>query len=288
MGEVKKRLEKKQKKKKASSTLDEIDTALQECYDNLKSPTLKMTIPYRLVVFVYTSVISIPSLLKCIMKARNENAKKLENEVLNDENDQIEQINEEKPGLTNRKSNKNNKKENLIDLNPKQIEKSQIQAPVIYLPNRSKEKAKEPSKENDLSVNKSNEWSDKDKNELIKAIVKFPAGTPDRWAKIGEYLNRPVNECINMEKLIKSNLTSSNLSKLNASTWTSSNSTSQISIKEEPTQSEKLNSNLVGIDDKWSQEQQKLFEKALKEIGKDVPNRWDKIAEIVPGKNKVH
>ena len=38
--------------------------------------------------------------------------------------------------------------------------------------------------------------------------------------------------------------------------------------------------------DEWSQTQQKLLEVALKKIGKDEENRWDKIAETVEGKTK--
>ena len=37
----------------------------------------------------------------------------------------------------------------------------------------------------------------------------------------------------------------------------------------------------------WSQNQQKLFEKALGSVPKDVPDRWTQIARNVPGKTKV-
>ena len=37
----------------------------------------------------------------------------------------------------------------------------------------------------------------------------------------------------------------------------------------------------------WSQNQQKLFEKALASVSKDVLDRWTQIARHVPGKTKV-
>ena len=42
-------------------------------------------------------------------------------------------------------------------------------------------------------------------------------------------------------------------------------------------------------DDKmlWSQNQQKLFEKALASVPKDASDRWTQIARNVPGKNRV-
>ena len=38
----------------------------------------------------------------------------------------------------------------------------------------------------------------------------------------------------------------------------------------------------------WSQNQQKLFEKALASVSKDAPDRWTEIARNVPGKTKVN
>uniref|UniRef100_A0A8D0HD02 DnaJ heat shock protein family (Hsp40) member C1 n=1 Tax=Sphenodon punctatus TaxID=8508 RepID=A0A8D0HD02_SPHPU len=40
-------------------------------------------------------------------------------------------------------------------------------------------------------------------------------------------------------------------------------------------------------DDLWTQNQQKLLEVALQQYPKGTPERWDKIAKYVPGKNKV-
>lgn len=37
----------------------------------------------------------------------------------------------------------------------------------------------------------------------------------------------------------------------------------------------------------WSQNQQKLFEKALATVAKDASDRWTQIARNVPGKSKV-
>lgn len=37
----------------------------------------------------------------------------------------------------------------------------------------------------------------------------------------------------------------------------------------------------------WTQQHQKLLEAAMTQIPKDDPERWDKIASLVPGKSKV-
>jgi DnaJ family protein C protein 1 len=283
MDDVKKRLEKKQKKKKTDAKLDQIDSSLQKFYDSLESPTFKQTLPYRFAMWLFYLAINMPAISKSIWA--HVTKKKEMNPV--EEEDSEEEYERQQAEIEERRRQRAQK--NLQDLNPKKIEKSDLTAAVNYLA----EKKPDESSNKTSSSTKSKEWADKEKAELIKAIVKFPAGTANRWVKIGEVLERTANECLNMEKSIKSNLTSTMHAQMNASTWTSGQMNPHVT--DAPTMSDKFQ-HTNGDANKpepaaekcvWSQEHQKLFEKALKEIGKDVPNRWDKIAESVPGKTKV-
>lgn len=101
--------------------------------------------------------------------------------------------------------------------------------------------------------------------------------------KIGEHLDRQAQDCIQMEKQMKSNLNSVANSSLNSASWNQKASTI-LNNKGEPTITTRLD---VEKSEVWSQEQQALLEKALKEISKDIPNRWDKIADTIPNKTKV-
>ena len=81
---------------------------------------------------------------------------------------------------------------------------------------------------------------------------------------------------------MRSNLNS--FSNLNEATYTPKTN-NVLNLKGEPQITTKLpeyNSNEV----MWTQDQQACLEKALKQIGKDTPNRWDKIASLVPNKTK--
>lgn len=129
------------------------------------------------------------------------------------------------------------------------------------------------------------EWTDLDKNELIKTINKFPAGTTNRWNKIAEIINRTAADCINMDRQIRANF--NNSKHLNSTTWTDTNSV--LNRKETPMPTVKLdeNSNIETKKDTWTQEQQLKFEQALKSVSKDASNRWEKISEQVPEKSKV-
>ena len=62
-----------------------------------------------------------------------------------------------------------------------------------------------------------------------------------------------------------------------ASSSTSSSSTTTLIVKEDKSQD----------DGGWSQNQQKIFEWALAQYPKGTAERWDKIAEHIPGKNKT-
>ena len=45
-------------------------------------------------------------------------------------------------------------------------------------------------------------WMDDDILELIKLVKKYPGGTPDRWEKIAELMNRTVHEVTHMAKKV--------------------------------------------------------------------------------------
>lgn len=261
MSEVKKKLDKKRAKRAyKGSELDDIDAQLQECYDTLPSPVLKDTLPYRFVILLVNTVIGLPAFV-------SEKLKKKEPVVESSES-------EEEEVLAPRRSNKEH-----LGLNPTKIEKSSIK-----LETTTSQEQKQSSEDESARKN-SREWTDKDKSELIKAVNKFPAGTPNRWNKIADMMNRQPQDCISMDKHIRANFTSNNY--LNNSTW-SEKKTTVLNHKEAPEPTVKLDENFNETSDKWTQDQQAKFEKALKDFNKDTPNRWDRIAEQVDHKNKVN
>ncbi len=272
MGEVKKRLEKKQKKKKTSSELDEIDATLQEWYDTMPSPSLKNTLPIRLSLWSFSLVCSSPKILKSLLASKPV-VKEILAESSADNN------------VSSHKSISNASSQLHKSLNPTRIENAQI-TPVI--PTQNAALAIEDTNATKQQINKNKEWTDKEKADLIKAVVKFPAGASNRWNRIAEFVEtRTVNDCISMEKQMKTNLSSSAFSNLNAATW---NQNGASSVTDAPTLADRQYDEEPSLSDKksnWSQEQQSLFEKALKQFTKETPNRWERISESVPGKTKV-
>lgn len=172
MGEIKKKVEKQQKKKKKNERLEQTDAYLQNCYDGLPSPKLTDSLPYRVPVWLFCSILALPKFLK----------EKLNNNAASSKQADESQSSEDESQVSNKPRNlKNSNTDRLhLELNPKKIEKSDINAPVI---NYEMKKSDITSNDNS-SKKQTKEWTDKDKSELIKAMVKFPAGTANRWVRL--------------------------------------------------------------------------------------------------------
>lgn len=290
MDDVKKKLEKqRQKKKKAASEWDEIDAALTEHYNALPKPTMRQTLPCRMTLWLLKSAWELPFYVKNRLFSKPA--------PVESDNDHDAEAEEEAAYIKKRMERANEASRLHLQLNPKNIEMVKSVEPVVgYNMNRPTTNDVKQDESSSKAQNTCNgEWTNKQKNDLIKAIARFPAGYVNRWTKIADAVGRSANDCIEMEKQMKSSITSSSHSTLNSTTWNASKRT--VNISEEPTISYNNPTELVGTDvdkntpaaaaDTWSQEQQKCLEKALKEVSKDASNRWDLIAEKVPNKTKV-
>ncbi|CAF3947928.1 unnamed protein product, partial [Rotaria magnacalcarata] len=133
------------------------------------------------------------------------------------------------------------------------------------------------------SRNSNRSWSDEEKQLLCKTVVRFPPGTPRRWEKIADAIDRPVSQVIDMAKQIQntvgSNNNNSNLFQENHSSFSSTVTIDQHLITER--------SQFESISD-WSQAEQQLLECALKNIPKNTSgtDRWEQIAACIPGKTR--
>ncbi|XP_068132326.1 dnaJ homolog subfamily C member 2 [Hyperolius riggenbachi] len=137
-------------------------------------------------------------------------------------------------------------------------------------------------------------WSEDDLQLLIKAVNLFPAGTNARWEVIANYMNlhsvsgikRTAKDVINKAK---------SLQKLDPQQKDDVNKKAFDKFKKEhkvvpPTVDNAMPSErfeVPGADSvPWTTEEQKLLEQALKTYPVNTPERWEKIAEAVPGRSK--
>lgn len=155
MDEVKKRLEKKQKKKRASEKLDKMDEHLQDCFSSLETPTMKDTLPYRISVWLFNQAIGLPGVILARLTKKKEEID--EDEELNAQIQSGKEYQKKKAQIS--KLHK--------ELNPTKIEKSDIAAPVITY-NQTKSSSSNENIHEEQKPDTSKEWTDKQKQDLIK------------------------------------------------------------------------------------------------------------------------
>ncbi|OCT87271.1 dnaJ homolog subfamily C member 2 [Xenopus laevis] len=140
----------------------------------------------------------------------------------------------------------------------------------------------------------SKSWSEDDLQLLIKAVNLFPAGTNARWEVIANYMNlhsisgikRTSKDVINKAK---------SLQKLDPQQKDDINKKAFDKFKKEhkvvppsvdnAVPSERFEGPAVEMSP-WTTEEQKLLEQALKTYAVNTPERWEKIAEAVPGRSR--
>lgn len=290
MSDVKKRLErekKRGKKGKGAYDYDELDAELQEYYDSIPTPSIKNALPCKMAKWSWNSIINLPTTLKdgvvlvkdgslfLVAFIRAQLAKKEKKSPRNSPA-KVTPTAELPPSPRAQKRD-----------SPKKDENIETFKPVITYELKKQHQSQNQDSQELAPENK--EWTDKEKADLIKAIAKYPAGATNRWTNIAAFVGRTEQDCIKMEKSMKTNINSSSHSNLNAKSWLQK--INFIKIKEEPTirvdETTTTENNNLLIDGNWTQENQKLLEKALKDYPKDYPNRWDKIASCVPNKTKV-
>lgn len=113
-------------------------------------------------------------------------------------------------------------------------------------------------------------------------VKKYPNGTLSRWELIANQMNRSVQEVTFMAARIKDSIYRPTDSIADTIVQEATKKTKKISIKIETVDDKSANNESF-----WTQEQQKLLETAIVKYPKSgVDDRWQKIANTIPGKTK--
>lgn len=124
-------------------------------------------------------------------------------------------------------------------------------------------------------------WTDEDLVELTRLAKKYPNGTLSRWEVIAEHMNRSVQEVTFQAARLKE-----------PTYRPPSDSVAETLVQEATKKAKKVTATIA--EDKscssevaWSQDEQKLLENAIVKYPKTTAgDRWQKIANSVPGRTK--
>lgn len=195
---------KKEKKKKAGGkSLEEVKSNLLEKNDRvLEKPQWRDLLPFKLGLWFYLTVRSLPQLFQDAKQFYAEyNEKKMKEKEEAEAQAELESLMKEKK--------------------PK-VKKPKSEFPVYFAPDSSNFGAYVPSYDQGVSIEdiedqmddwlenrnktlkkKSPEWSEEDLSQLTRNMAKFPGGTPGRWEKIAHELGRSVADVTTKAKQAK-------------------------------------------------------------------------------------
>lgn len=138
-------------------------------------------------------------------------------------------------------------------------------------------------------------WKDEEEQLLVKAVKVFPPGTVNRWECIASFLKvhgsesieRTSKEVIAKVKAMQREGFDARKVKANKDAYSSFSKSHFKDLKTDSSDSPSSQENNVTEDQKpWTAQEQKLLEKALKTYPSSVPERWDRIAAVIPGRTK--
>lgn len=279
-------LAKFKRKERKSKKLTPVEDELRASYiEGLARPQYRDLLIIRLFVFMVYVVRNFPS----IVREGLERLREHRNQIAEEESSDDETCD---PG-----SERERKPKRRLRVIPEASE-----ALAVLSPNLTAGLAS-PSGDTNLDPRKT-PWSEEDTVALIRAMKKYPTGTTERWQKIADLLNRSTEEVIVVMKQLKKSPTTNIVPRAQGVTGedyqccdSDDNMThsEEGQLPKERQTTSKTSSHDTGqhvkvvplqkLDD-WSQDQQRSMEAALQKFPKGTEDRWDKIAEVVPGKSK--
>ncbi|KAF7467016.1 Hypothetical predicted protein [Marmota monax] len=154
---------------------------------------------------------------------------------------------------------------------------------------RMRQASKNAEKSTGGGGSSSKNWSEDDLQLLIKAVNLFPAGTNSRWEVIANYMN--IHSSSGIKRTAKDVIgKAKSLQKLDPHQKDDINKKAFDKFKKEhgvvPQADNATPSERFEDFTPWTTEEQKLLEQALKTYPVNTPERWEKIAEAVPGRTK--
>lgn len=162
---------------------------------------------------------------------------------------------------------------------------------------------KPTTKSKDEGEKQSDDWSEEQTQLLIKAVNLFPAGTASRWKVIADYVNmhaktgtlRDSKHVIKKVKNLKK-LDPTQKQEVNRKAFAkfdkdlSQGRAASVGAESDPTVRYNGNNSVESAQQTterpWTSEEQRLLENALRTYPSSTPERWERIAESVPGRAK--
>ncbi|XP_052757478.1 uncharacterized protein F54F2.9 [Galleria mellonella] len=246
------------------------DTGLAEILEQLPKPSIKDTLPFQIPRFIWWSITAIPRGIVELKRRRKEMAEEARRQKKREEEEQQRAEREAAAAAAARAARAAG--------GPRRRRWAPPALEGGCLLDAADEPAQGPVAvpvRHTQPVITGGLWTDDDLAELVRLVKKYPGGTADRWERIAEAMCRSVPEVTHMAAKLKDNC------------YKIPGQESMEPTVVEPVKKVKTRKTEETSGGNWSQSQQKALESALAKHPKGgAGDRWQKIANSVPGKTK--
>ncbi|XP_050345406.1 uncharacterized protein F54F2.9 [Nymphalis io] len=244
------------------------DTGIAEILEKLPKPSIKDTLPFQIPRAIWWSITAIPY---CITELKRRRIEKIEEEKRKKRKEEEDRIRAEREAAAaearaeassaarRRRAFVPPARDCLLDPASEPDDVAPVAVPVKPAP----------------PVISGGLWTDDDLVELVRLVKKYPPGAAERWERIAEAMSRSVPEVTHMAAKLKENC------------YKLPGQDQAEETPPEPPKKVKTRKAEETSGGNWSQTQQRALEAALAKSPKGAPgDRWQKIANAVPGKTK--
>uniref|UniRef100_A0A2M3Z3L2 Putative molecular chaperone dnaj superfamily n=1 Tax=Anopheles braziliensis TaxID=58242 RepID=A0A2M3Z3L2_9DIPT len=250
---------------------------LEELIYEIPQPSIRNTLPFQIPICLWRSITGLPAVIRSLIdmyaqqKKLQEEARERKQKELEE---QVEFENQRAKEKENRTLRKRSKKLTVPEKTDEELAAySQRILETDDDARRESNRLPPPTISGGL-------WTDDDLNDLVRLVKKYPGGTSNRWEVIAELMNRNVEEVTYMATKLKEapnrmlHQTTDNQAAVDTvKSKTKTRDSAGVSVSEQTSS--------------WTQLQQQALEAAIQRYPKSTStDRWQKIANNVPGKTK--
>lgn len=241
------------------------------------SISLQNTLPFQIPIGLYNLVVYGPGAIKRMFKEAAER-KKQEDEKRKREEEEEERLQKAEEERIKEKENRLLRRRTRAEKLPRKTDEELAAYTVSAVQGNS---ADDTFRSRPMATG--GLWTDDDLVELVRLVKKYPGGTTNRWEIIGEMMGRTVYEVTQMAAKLKE--TAYKVPGHNESP--AEQILQEASKKVKTRKPVDVQLQAAAAESVWSQQQQQALETAIIKFPKSGAfDRWQKIADTVPGKNK--
>uniref|UniRef100_A0A182JAY5 J domain-containing protein n=1 Tax=Anopheles atroparvus TaxID=41427 RepID=A0A182JAY5_ANOAO len=257
---------------------------LEELINEIPLPSIKNTLPFQIPWWIWSTVTGTPAAIRGMFELYSQQKKQKEEELQREQEEIELQASLEEQRAKEKENRTLRKRTKKMVVPEKTDEELAAYSQSILKPGQeTKEVSGPPPQSGGL-------WTEDDLTELVRLVKKYPGGTANRWELIADLMQRSVEEITYMAAKLKE--CGYRLPHQAAADTSAAEALAAglvpVKVKTKTRDQTTVDAaSGAAVNSNWSQQQQQSLEVAIQKYPKSANyDRWQKIANSVPGKTK--